>query len=268
VTVHPGGNERQSLSESALCKSRLAQRRDRELVAIASARAGLPADVVVRTAPVAPPEQTHAMPSAVRGQTLAKHPFDVAVALLLIVTILPVLLLLALIVKLDSPGPILFRQRRMGMGMREFSMLKFRTMYPEAPSELHERFIAQLASPNHADRTLNKLTEDPRVTRAGRMLRRLSLDELPQLFNVLGRRMSLVGPRPAIPYELAHYRPADFERFSVRPGLTGLWQVSGRSKLGFREMLELDVEYARNATLAADARILARTPRAVIGRTA
>jgi lipopolysaccharide/colanic/teichoic acid biosynthesis glycosyltransferase len=265
VTVHPVG---QSLSESALCKSRCPQRRDRELVAIDSARVGLPADVVVRTAPVAPPEQTHDMPSAGRGQTLAKHTFDVASALLLIVAMLPVLLVLALIVKLDSPGPVLFRQRRLGMGMREFTMLKFRTMYAEAPSEPHERFIAQLAGPSHADRTLNKLTEDSRVTRAGRMLRRLSLDELPQLFNVLGRQMSLVGPRPAIPYELAHYRPADFDRFSVRPGLTGLWQVSGRSELGFREMLELDVEYARNATVATDARILARTPRAIVGRTA
>jgi lipopolysaccharide/colanic/teichoic acid biosynthesis glycosyltransferase len=228
----------------------------------------VPADVVVRTTPVAPPEQTHDAPSAGRAQTLAKHTFDVAGALVLIVATLPVLPVLALIVKLDSPGPVLFRQRRLGVGMREFSMLKFRTMYAGAPSDPHERFIAQLASPDHADTTLHKLTEDPRVTRAGRMLRRLSLDELPQLFNVLGRQMSLVGPRPAIPYELAYYGPSDFDRFSVRPGLTGLWQVSGRSELGFREMLELDVEYARNATLATDARILARTPRAVLGRTA
>jgi lipopolysaccharide/colanic/teichoic acid biosynthesis glycosyltransferase len=115
---------------------------------------------------------------------------------------------------------------------------------------------------------MKKLQADPRVTSVGRYLRRLSIDEIPQLLNVLAEHMSLVGPRPALDYELEFYGPTHFERFAVRPGLTGLWQGSGRSRLGFKEMLDLDVEYVRHATLLTDLRILARTPRAAIGSTA
>lgn len=186
-------------------------------------------------------------------------------ASLLLLLLVPLLLIVAILVKLDSPGPILFRQRRLGREMRPFTVLKFRTMMPDASSELHSRYIAQLAQGEQGGGSeLQKLTDDPRVTRLGRILRRLSIDELPQLLNVITGRMALVGPRPAIEYELDHYEPAHFARFDVRPGITGLWQVSGRSRVGFREMLDLDAEYAGNASFTTDLKILARTPRAAV----
>lgn len=205
-----------------------------------------------------------------RAGPTARRALDVAVAALLLLLLLPLLLVLAALIKLDSPGPILFRQRRLGKNMRPFPVLKFRTMRTDATSEAHVRYIAQLAqSPNGGGgSTLKKLTNDPRVTRVGRTLRRLSIDEIPQLFNVLAGQMALVGPRPAIEYELEHYEPVHFERFKVRPGITGLWQVSGRNALGFKDMLDLDAEYASGATLGTDLRILVRTPRAAIRNAA
>jgi lipopolysaccharide/colanic/teichoic acid biosynthesis glycosyltransferase len=177
----------------------------------------------------------------------------------------PVLLAVALAIRLDSPGPVLFRQARIGRGGRLFTVLKFRTMRHGAPTEAHQRYIAQLATtPQSAGGGLQKLTNDPRVTRVGSFLRRTSLDELPQLVNVVLGQMSVVGPRPALAYELEHYEPEHFERFSVRPGLTGLWQVSGRSAIGFVGMLELDAQYARTSTLWLDLKILARTPIALL----
>lgn len=198
-----------------------------------------------------------------------KRCMDLLAAPALLLALSPLLALIALALKLDSPGPVLFRQRRLGLRMQPFTVLKFRTMRADAPSALHETYIAQLAGGRGpATNGLKKLTDDPRVTRVGAILRRTSLDELPQLLNVVAGHMSLVGPRPAIDYELVHYAPEHYERFAVRPGLTGLWQVLGRSELGFLEMLDLDVEYARLAGLGLDARILLRTPRAVARRTA
>jgi len=199
-----------------------------------------------------------------------KRLFDLISAVGVLVVLAPLMLVISLLVKLDSPGPVLFKQRRLGKGMQGFPMLKFRTMAVDAPTTLHEEYIAKLATANPTaggDR-LKKLVDDPRVTRLGAVLRRLSLDELPQLFNVLTGQMSLVGPRPALDYEVEHYRVDHFARFEVRPGMTGLWQVSGRNEVGFMEMLELDAEYAREASALTDLRILARTPRAAIGRTA
>jgi lipopolysaccharide/colanic/teichoic acid biosynthesis glycosyltransferase len=141
-------------------------------------------------------------------------------------------------------------------------------MQAGAPTALHESLIQELASDSAARPSLQKLTGDPRVTRVGAFLRRWSIDELPQLFNVLSGDMSLVGPRPAIPYELEVYRPGHDDRFRVRPGLTGLWQVSGRSQLGLLDMLDLDAEYARQPSMATDLRILAKTPLALVGKTA
>jgi exopolysaccharide production protein ExoY len=138
---------------------------------------------------------------------------------------------------------------------------------PGVSPDLHRHFIARLAETG-GDCGLKKLVEDPRVTRVGRFLRRTSVDELPQLLNVVAGHMSLVGPRPAIAYELEHYYPAHFDRFAVRPGLTGLWQVSGRNALGFSEMLDLDSEYTRSVGPVADLRILARTPAALLSRRA
>jgi lipopolysaccharide/colanic/teichoic acid biosynthesis glycosyltransferase len=195
---------------------------------------------------------------------------DLVLAVLLLIVFAPLMVLVAALVKLNSRGPVLFRQNRLGRGMSSFRVIKFRTMRTGVSSDIHQRYIAGLtnggAAPGGGE--LRKLTNDPRVTSVGRVLRRLSIDELPQLFNVLAGQMSLVGPRPALAYELEYYSPDHFERFTVRPGLTGLWQVSGRSRLGFREMLDLDAEYARTATLLGDLRILVRTPRAAIGRTA
>lgn len=201
---------------------------------------------------------------------VAKRGIDLLAAVLLLLLLMPLLALLALLVALDSPGPVLFRQTRQGLRRRPFTVLKFRTMSEGAPADLHRQYISQLAGEGAAPAgALNKLTADPRVTRAGRVLRASSLDELPQLINVVRGEMSLVGPRPALDYELEHYRPEHFERFEVRPGITGLWQVSGRNALGFHEMLELDSMYARRQGPLLDAAILARTPVALVrGRAA
>jgi lipopolysaccharide/colanic/teichoic acid biosynthesis glycosyltransferase len=194
---------------------------------------------------------------------------DAAVAAVALVALLPLMAAIALAVKLESRGPGIFGQRRLGRYSEPFTVLKFRTMVEGAPSEPHRRYVAQLTELGTAsDGGLQKLTSDPRVTRVGAILRRLSLDELPQLINVVRGEMSLVGPRPALEYELRYYRPEHFERFLVRPGLTGLWQVSGRARLGFLEMLDLDVEYVRGRCLRLDLQILWLTPRAMIGETA
>lgn len=190
----------------------------------------------------------------------AKRALDVLTSAGGLLLLAPLLLLVALGVRLSSRGPALFRQERLGQGLEEFSVFKFRTMRTDAPDDLHREYIAKLAAGEVEDETLKKLTQDPRVTRVGAVLRKTSLDELPQLINVLQGTMSLVGPRPALRYELEHYAPHHYERFSVKPGITGLWQVSGRNQLGFREMLELDVEYARTQSLLLDLKILAKTP--------
>ena len=192
----------------------------------------------------------------------AKRILDPVLALGILVVLSPLMLLIALAIRLDSGGPVLFRQRRIGREMRRFTCLKFRTMAHNAPDDVHRRYIAQLVHGEGDSQNggLKKLTVDSRVTRAGRLLRSTSLDELPQLLNVIVGDMALVGPRPSIDYELEHYEPDHFERFTARPGLTGLWQVSGRNSLGFREMLDLDVRYARTNGPLMDLQILLRTP--------
>ena len=180
----------------------------------------------------------------------------------------PLLLLLAAAIVIDSGRPVLFRQVRLARGLREFRVLKFRTMKLGATSELHQEYIKKLATGQADTDNLKKLTADPRVTRVGAFLRRTSLDELPQLVNVFLGHMSLVGPRPALEYELQYYTSEHFERFAVKPGMTGLWQVSGRSELGFTEMLDLDADYARSSTLLTDVKILVKTPLAAISKAA
>ena len=179
---------------------------------------------------------------------------------MLLLVLAPVLLGLALLVRLDSPGPVVFRQQRIGRDGREFTMLKFRTMHagPEPAGTL-------LAHGNDADGVLFKLRSDPRITRVGRLLRRYSLDELPQLVNVVVGQMSLVGPRPALPGEVDRYDDDPRRRLVVKPGLTGLWQVSGRSDLPWDEAVRLDLLYVDNWSLTLDLAILARTAGAVLG---
>ncbi len=200
---------------------------------------------------------------------VVKRGFDIGLAAVLLTLLAPTLLVIALILRRDSPGPAIFRQERYGRGGQRFTVLKFRTMKTDVSAEPHQRYIAALAAGDSSGNGLKKLTGDPRVTRAGAFLRRTSLDELPQLVNVVRGQMSIIGPRPALDYELQFYDEQHFERFSVRPGLTGLWQVEGRSELGFREMLDLDVQYARAACARLDAKILWRTPFALArGRAA
>jgi exopolysaccharide biosynthesis polyprenyl glycosylphosphotransferase len=188
----------------------------------------------------------------------AKTVVDRVAALLLLVTLAPLLLALALTVKLSSRGPVLHRQTRVGRHGEPFTMLKFRSMVVHA-----ERLREVLDKDNDHDGRMFKLRTDPRITRAGSFLRRFSLDELPQLANVLMGQMSLVGPRPPLPAEVADYTQVELRRLSVRPGLTGLWQVSGRSDLSWDETVTLDLRYVDNWSLGVDAEVLARTVRAV-----
>lgn len=192
------------------------------------------------------------------GQGVVKRLFDVIVSALLILLSSPVMAVVALLVKLESPGPVLFRQERVGIAGKPFQMLKFRSMVVDA-----EQRLAELTKQNEGNGLLFKMKNDPRVTRVGRFLRKFSLDELPQLFNILGGSMSLVGPRPPLPSEVAAYEHDVRRRLLVKPGLTGLWQVSGRSNLSWQDSVRLDLYYVENWSLAGDLIILLRTFRAV-----
>lgn len=185
---------------------------------------------------------------------------DKCLALAALVVLSPVILATAVAVKVSSPGPVLFRQVRVGRGGTEFVMIKFRTMYRDA----EERRAALEAQNEHDSAVLFKVKDDPRITRVGYWLRKFSLDELPQLVNVLKGDMSLVGPRPPLPSEVANYQLDAHRRFRVRPGLTGLWQVSGRSDLDPQRSVHLDTHYVEQWSPAMDAKILARTPLVVL----
>ncbi len=200
---------------------------------------------------------------------VTKRSLDVLVAGAGLVLTAPLLVYLALRIRLDSEGPVLFRQTRLGLNMREFTALKFRTMRVDSDDAPHREYIrATMAKDAVADaRGLYKLDRVDSVTPFGRFLRRTSLDELPQLINVLKGDMSLVGPRPCIPYETEHFAPHHFERFLVPPGMTGLWQVTARARSSFGEALEMDVAYARGWTLGLDLRLLCRTPLALLRQT-
>ena len=194
-----------------------------------------------------------------------KRAVDVLVAGLLLLALLPVLLLIAAAVA-TTRGPLLYGHRRVGRGGREFGCLKFRTMVPDADAAL-ERVLAADPAARREWAATRKLRRDPRVTAVGRVLRATSLDELPQLFNVLGGSMSLVGPRPVVREELdEHYGPAATYYAVVRPGITGLWQVSGRSDTSYAERVRLDVEYVRTCSAQLDMRILLRTVQVVLRR--
>lgn len=193
---------------------------------------------------------------------------DIVVAGTVLVVLAPLMVLIAVAIRLDSSGPVIFRQRRVGRGLREFTMLKFRTMYHNADAAPHREYVQTLigSSDDAEPGQLYKLSVDVRVTRVGRFLRTWSLDELPQLINVLFGTMALVGPRPVIPYEVEMYPKFYLRRFDVKPGLTGLWQVSGRNERTYEEMVRFDLEYAKTASLLLDLRILAKTVPVVFGR--
>jgi lipopolysaccharide/colanic/teichoic acid biosynthesis glycosyltransferase len=201
-----------------------------------------------------------------------KRAMDVVGSLVALVILSPLFLTIALAIKVSSPGPVLFRQRRLGRHGVSFVFLKFRSMNASCDPQQHRDFVTQFirgrtppAGAGHNGRVVYKITRDPRVTRVGRFLRKTSLDELPQLLNVLTGEMSLVGPRPPIPYEVEAYQTWHRRRvLEAKPGITGLWQVNGRSRLPFDDMVRLDLRYAQQWSLWLDLKILLRTPRAVV----
>ncbi len=202
-------------------------------------------------------------------QAIARRLLDLVLAGTVIVLLSPLLLALMIAIRLDSPGTALFRQRRVGYRQREFTIFKFRSMRTNADPGGHRDYVTALIkgrATNGGRKDLYKLAVDDRITPVGRWIRRWSLDELPQLFNVVAGDMSLVGPRPAIPYEVAEYPNWYMDRFGVKPGLTGLWQVSGRNERTYEEMVRLDIEYAERRSLRLDLSILARTPHTVLAR--
>jgi exopolysaccharide biosynthesis polyprenyl glycosylphosphotransferase len=205
--------------------------------------------------------------STVPGDALAlavKRTLDVVLSALALVALAPLLLATAVAIKLDSSGPALFRQRRIGVNGREFRMLKFRSMYRDAEARL-----ASLRALNEASGPVFKIKRDPRITRVGRFIRRTSIDELPQFWNVLRGEMSVVGPRPPLPSEADQYQRRHVRRLSVKPGITCTWQVSGRSSIGFDRWMELDLAYIDSWSLWQDVKILARTiPAVLTGRGA
>jgi lipopolysaccharide/colanic/teichoic acid biosynthesis glycosyltransferase len=193
---------------------------------------------------------------------------DLVVGGAALILVSPVLALLALVVRLTSKGPALFRQERVGRDRVSFTCLKLRTMYADADDGVHREYVHRLLTeerpPDGGAEGVFKLANDPRVTPVGRWLRRTSLDELPQLVNVVRGEMSLVGPRPSLPWEVELFEPRHLKRFEVKPGITGLWQVSGRSRVSVRSALDLDVEYVERRTVGGDLAILARTFGAVV----
>lgn len=203
---------------------------------------------------------------------LIKRTIDFCGALLALILLFPVFVFIIILIKSNSKGPVFFKQKRVGYKGTIFTFLKFRTMYPDCDDKIHREYVVKLINGNIKEtnlgknRPLFKLTCDHRVTRVGKFLRSWSLDELPQLINVLKGEMSLVGPRPAIPYEVENYSAWHLQRLDTMPGITGLWQVKGRSRTTFDEMVRLDIQYIKKWSLLLDFKILIRTLPAVFSR--
>ena len=193
---------------------------------------------------------------------MLKRAVDIVIATLGLIILAPFLLVVAILIKIDSSGPVFFRQIRCGKNGRHFKIVKLRTMFADA-----EEQKPSLMSQNEMDGPVFKMRNDPRITRVGRLLRRLSIDELPQFWNVLKGDMSLVGPRPPVPVEVAEYATFDRRRLSMRPGITCLWQVNGRNSIGFADWVKLDLEYIDTWSLSQDLKILARTVPAIFRGT-
>jgi lipopolysaccharide/colanic/teichoic acid biosynthesis glycosyltransferase len=194
---------------------------------------------------------------------------DILAAGLALLVLSPLLLVVAILVRLDSRGPAIFRQERIGRGLKPFRVAKFRTMRQGVAADPHRAYVEEMireeSEAEGRQKPMMKLAEDPRITKIGHFLRRTSIDELPQLWNVLRGEMSLVGPRPPIRYEVDAYPARAYRRFAVRPGLTGLWQVSGRSLVTFAEMIDLDCEYVERRSLLLNLKIILLTVPTVLG---
>jgi lipopolysaccharide/colanic/teichoic acid biosynthesis glycosyltransferase len=216
-------------------------------------------------------EPAVAEPDAESAATaFACRALDIVAGAALLVLLSPLFLVIAIAIRIDSRGWAIFRQERLGRGRRPFTVNKFRTMHVGAGHDQHRTFVLRLITASgdvrqtETESPFYKMNTDARVTRIGRFLRKSSLDELPQLWNVVAGDMSLVGPRPPIRYEVDHYPPHWFGRFAVKPGMTGLWQVSGRSRLTLEEMIRLDLEYVRRRSVWLNLWILLRTIPAVL----
>ncbi|KFL14875.1 multidrug MFS transporter [Geobacillus stearothermophilus] len=196
-----------------------------------------------------------------KGYLIAKRIMDICGALIGLICLSWLFLIVALLIKLEDPkGPVFFKQVRVGKDGKEFYMYKFRSMVTNA-----EELLESLLHLNETTGAMFKMKNDPRVTKVGRFIRKTSIDELPQLWNVLKGDMSLVGPRPPLPREVAQYTEYDKQRLLVIPGCTGLWQISGRSNVGFKEMVELDLQYIRNRSILFDLKIILKTVLVLFG---
>ncbi len=198
------------------------------------------------------------------GYLRAKRMFDILFTLLILIPLCVVIVIVAVLIRIDSKGPIFFRQKRIGLNGAEFYMFKFRSMYMNADDSTHREAIKKymngaILNGNTDMNNMYKLVDDPRVTRVGRFIRKTSIDELPQFFNVLRGEMTLVGPRPPLPYEVEEYSPRDCMRLSGKPGLTGTWQVYGRSRVTFEKMVEMDLEYLEQQSILEDLKLIALT---------
>jgi lipopolysaccharide/colanic/teichoic acid biosynthesis glycosyltransferase len=227
-------------------------------------------DIDISADPIFYPDLMHLHKSK-KVPFLLKRLMDIAGSLAAMIFLLPLFLIIAVAIKLSSEGPILFTQERLGQFGKAFTCFKFRSMRPNNSSQIHQEFITKVIKGTYDGKSAEngspvyKMTRDPRVTRIGQIIRRTSLDELPQFFNVLKGDMSLVGPRPPIAYEYKEYDIWHRRRvLEVKPGITGLWQVRGRSRVRFDDMVRLDLQYARGWSLWLDIQILVRTPRAVV----
>lgn len=195
---------------------------------------------------------------------VAKRVLDVLLASALLVLLSPVMAIVAALIALDSRGPVLFHQRRVGQSGAPFDMLKFRSMYHKSDATVHvlaiQRYMqGERLSESETSNAPYKLTDDPRITRVGKFIRKTSLDELPQLWNVITGEMSLVGPRPPMPYEVELYTSREMLRLECKPGLTGPWQVYGRNTVTFKEMIEMDIGYLENRSIWYDLKLIALT---------
>ena len=198
------------------------------------------------------------------GYIRTKRVLDIAFSLLIFIPLSIVIAIFAILIRLDLKGPVFYRQKRIGKNGVPFDMFKLRSMYIDSDDLIHRQSIKQYINGEALNgdvisNKLYKLVDDPRVTRVGRFIRKFSIDELPQFVNVLRGEMTLVGPRPPLPYEVEEYVPRDWIRLSGRPGLTGTWQVYGRSRVPFKEMVEMDIEYLREQSMLQDIQLIALT---------